>query len=502
MYDNLVEGALLAFTLYNIGYLFLGVVIGIVFGAIPGFNPSTVMVLLLPFSYFLGDATGLIFLSGIAGAGIFGGSITAILFRAPGTIGSIITAIDGYEMTKRGEGLKALGISTMASALGGFFGGVALLLLAPPLAIFATKISYPETVLIIVWTFLLIAMASTNFLKTMMAATLGLLMASFGADPINGFPRMTFGSFYLYEGINLLTAIVGVFCISELMNLVARPSVVKTEGSVKGGYASAFEGAWLALKSPGIVTRSSAIGTVVGTLPAAGAALANAVAYEIQKRMDRNPKGYGEGKPEGVVAAEAANNATEGSSLIPTMTLGIPGSNIGAVMLAAMILHGMAVGPQIFERNGDVAYALIIAIIIANPIMMVIGLLISKYAAYLTYVKLNTILPVLLILVTVGSFSVRNTTFDLPLLVIFGVLGFFMQRHGYSLIAFVLPFVLGKPLEQAFLISMRYSDNSFAIFTQSAISKGLLGLVALTVAYTIYQKKRAKMNLERNEAAQ
>ena len=491
MYESLFDGIALAFSLHNLAILFAGVLAGLIFGAIPGFNPSTAMVLLLPLSIHLGAASGIIFLSGIAGAGIYAGSITAILFRAPGTVGSIVTAIDGYAMSRGGRGVEALGISTMASTLGGIFGGFALVLCAPPLAMFATRFSYPEIVLVIVWTFLLIGTASDSFWKTLVAVSMGLLLASFGADPVNGVPRMTFGSFYLYEGIDLLTAIVGIFCVSELMRIVGSENIVDSPERYQGSYRHALQGVMRVLRAPWVVVRSGVIGVLVGVLPAAGAALANTVAYEIQKRSDNTGRKYGSGIPEGVIAAESANNATEGASLIPTMTLGIPGSNIGAVLLAAMILHGVAVGPQIFEKDGVLAYSLVTAIIIANPMMCVLGFAISKHAAYLTKIDIHRILPTLLIMVIVGAFSVRNATFDLWILLLFGIVGYVMSRTGYPLIAFVLPFVLGKPLEQAVIISLKYSDNNPSVFIDSMICKVLAAVIVVTLALNLLRRRPA-----------
>lgn len=480
MYEGVMAGWQLLFTWHNMFYLFMGIIVGILLGAIPGFNPSTAMVVLLPFTYFLEPATGIIFLSGVAGAAIYGGSITAILFRTPGTIGSIISVIDGYEMTRKGQGVQALGISGTASSIGGFFAGISLLLFAPPLAKLAMKFSFPEMFVLILWAFTVIGAVTGKLLKALAAGSLGMLLTSIGADPLNAYPRMTFDIPDLFEGINLITAIMGYFCFSEMMRMSKRQFILEDINKFQGGYREALKGMLFTLKRPGIFLRGSAIGIVVGALPAAGSAIANMISYAVQKSVARDPEQYGSGKPEGLLAAESANNATEGSCMIPTITLGIPGSNIAAILLAAMMLHGIVVGPRIFHDHGAVVYSLIFAIIIANPIMLILSFLMSKHLGRITVLPVETLIPYIMVFILIGTFAVRNSTFDFIIMVIFGVIAYFMQANGYSVTALVLPFVLGKNLEQSFLISMKYSANDPFIFFKGTICIVLWCLILIT----------------------
>ena len=492
MYQGMADGLSLLFTFQNQLYLITGIIAGIVLGALPGFNASTAMVVLLPFTYLLEPVESLILLSGVAGAGIYGGSITAILFRTPGTIGSIVSAIDGYELTRKGQGVRALGISTTASAIGSIFSAVALLAVAPPLAVFATKFSFAEMFVLIIWSFTIIAALGGSLLKGLAAGAFGMVLASVGADPMNAYPRMTFGIPHLFEGVNFLTAIMGYFCFSEMMRISKRDFILQDVSQYQGGYSETLKGALYTLKRPWVLVRGSIIGVLIGALPAAGAGLANILSYSVQKTIDRDSKGYGSGKPEGLIAAESANNATEGSCLIPTLTLGIPGSNIAAILLVAMTLHGIVVGPRVFNDHGTVVYALVFAILFANPFMFVFGIGLSKFLGKVTTFPIDRLLPFILVFILIGTYAVRNSDFDFYIMVLFGIMAYFMQAHGYPMMALVLPFVLGRSLEQSYIIAMKYSSNSPIIFFDSAICLTLWGLILLTlVGPALYRRRFA-----------
>jgi len=493
MYDGMAAGLALLFTFQNQLYLVMGILAGVILGAIPGFNASTAMVVLLPFTYLIEPVEALILLSGVAGAGIYGGSITAILFRTPGTIGSIISAIDGYELTKKGQGVRALGLSTTASAIGSIFSAFALLVVAPPLAMFATKFSFAEMFVLIIWSFTIIAVLGGSLLKGLAAGAFGMVLASVGADPMNAYPRMTFGLPNLFEGVNFMTAIMGYFCFSEMMRISKRHSILEDASQYQGGYSEAMKGALFTLKRPWVLIRGSIVGILIGALPAAGAGLANILSYSIQKNLAKDKEEYGKGKPEGLIAAESANNATEGSCLIPTLTLGIPGSNIAAILLVAMTLHGIVVGPRVFNDHGDIVYALVFAILFANPFMFMIGFGLSKYLGKVTTFPIDRLLPYILVFILIGTYAVRNSDFDFYIMVIFGVMAYFMQAHGYPMMALVLPFVLGRNLEQSFIIAMKYSSNSPVIFFDSAICLTLWGLILLTLFGPFFYRRSTNL---------
>lgn len=481
MYESLLDGAVVLLTFQNITYMLIGVVIGILLGALPGFNPSTGMVVLLPFTYLMDAASGMILLASVACAAIYGGSITAILFRTPGTIGNVITVLDGYEMTRQGRGVRALGISTSASAIGGVLSGLSLLIFAPPLAILAAKFSFPETFVLIVWTFTIIGVLSGSLIKGLAAGALGMLLATIGSDPVHAYQRVTFGFPNLFEGINFITAIMGYFCFSEMMRMSKQDFILKDIGQYQGGYREALKGALFPFQRIGVLLRSSTVGIIIGALPAAGIAIANMLAYAIQKNIAKDPESYGTGKPEGLLAAESSNNATEGSCMIPTLTLGIPGSNIAAILLAAMVLHGIVVGPRVFHEHGSTVYALILAIILVNPLMFGVGIAISKHLGKMTTLPIDRLVPYILVFILIGTYAVGNSTFDFYIMVIFGVMAYFMQAHGYPVMALTLPFVLGQNLEQSFLIAMRYSDNNPVIFVKSPICIALWVLTLMTI---------------------
>lgn len=481
MYENLFAGLGILFTAQNILYILAGCMTGIVLGSLPGFNASTAMVVLLPFTYLMDPAGGMILLVSVACAAIYGGSITAILFRTPGTLGNFVTVLDGYEMTKNGHGVRALGISVSASTIGGILSGLALLIFAPPLAVLASSFSFPETFVLIIWTFTIIGVLSKSVVKGLATGALGMLLASIGSDPVQAFERMTFGIPDLFEGITFIVAIMGFFCFSQMMNISKQDFILKDSGTFQGGYKEAFSGALFPFRRLAILGRSSLVGILVGALPAAGTAIATMLAYAIQKNVATHPETYGTGNPEGVLASETSNNATEGSCMIPMLTLGIPGSNIAAVLMAALALHGIVVGPRVFVQHGDVVYALILAIIFANPLMFLIGITMSKHLGRMTALPIDRLVPYILVFILFGTYAVGNSIFHFHIMVLFGVIAYFMQRHGYPVMALALPFVLGQNLEQSFLIAMRYSDNDPGIFFNSPICMALWALTIATI---------------------
>lgn len=500
MYHGIAEGIRILFTFHNLGYLCAGILIGILLGAIPGFNPSTAMVVLLPFTYILSKATSIIFLCGIAGASIYGGSITAILFCTPGTIGSIVTTLDGYEMTKKGQGVQALGISGAASSVGGIVSGISLLLFAPPLALLATKFSFPEMFVVILWAFTIIGAVKGKLLKALASGALGMLMTGIGADPLMAYPRMTFGFPQLFDGIDVITAIMGCFCFSQMLRISQQEFILEDVGGYQGGYRDALKGIVFTFRHPVILLRASVIGVILGALPGAGAANANLISYGLQKSIAKDSEEYGTGKPEGVLAAEGANNATEASCLIPTLTLGIPGSNIAAIFLAAFMLHGVLIGPRVFITNGPVVYGLIFAFILSNPIMFGISFLISKPLGKITTFPVQNLLPYMLVFILFGTFAIENSSFNLYIMVIFGVIAYFLESYDYSVMAFVLPFVLGKDLERSFLLSMKYSGNNPIIFFKSTICIiiWILILLTITIPAILRMRGRGKSELEKS----
>lgn len=362
--------------------------------------------------------------------------------------------------------------------------------MAPPLAVFAAKFSFAEMFVLIIWSFTIIAALGGSLLKGLAAGAFGMVLASVGADPMNAYPRMTFGIPHLFEGVNFLTAIMGYFCFSEMMRISKRDFILQDVSQYQGGYSEALNGALHTLKRPWVLVRGSTIGVLIGALPAAGAGLANILSYSVQKTIDRESKGYGSGKPEGLIAAESANNATEGSCLIPTLTLGIPGSNIAAILLVAMTLHGVVVGPRVFNDHGAVVYALVFAILFANPFMFVFGIGLSKFLGKVTTFPIDRLLPFILVFILIGTYAVRNSDFDFYIMVLFGVMAYFMQAHGYPMMALVLPFVLGRSLEQSFIIAMKYSSNSPIIFFDSAICLTLWGLIVVTLVGPALYRRR------------
>ena len=425
--------------------LVAGSVAGILVGALPGLGPSLGVALLIPFTYGLEPTAALVMLVSLYQAAEYGGSLTAILVSTPGTAAAAATMIDGYALTRRGRPGKAIATSLTASMVGGIFGALVLILLAPPLARLALQFGPPEQFAIgCVGLAIVASLSGQHPLKGLTMAVLGLAIAAIGVDSLTGFPRFTMGRFELLEGVPFLPVLIGLFAVAEVFRMVQeRASVVIRELHL--GYEALTAGEWKQL-APAFL-RGSLIGSVVGAIPGAGAQIASWIAYDQEKRWSKERSEFGRGALAGIAAPEAANNACVGGALVPLLTLGIPGSPTTAILVGAMMLHGLRPGPQLFGERPDIVWALLLAVPLTAVVMYWLGVVGSRWWIRILAVPDAVLAPLILALSLVGAYAVRNAVFDVWLALGAGVVGYLLRLAGYPLPPLVLAMVLGFMVE-------------------------------------------------------
>lgn len=487
IYDGaLTEAFFLLFSWPIIGYAILGILIGIFIGAIPGIGPSVGMTIALPLTVLIEPTAAIIFLFTIYMGGMYGGSISAIIMNVPGTAGSAASTFDGYPLSRGGLALNALAISATSSAIGGLVGVILLLVSVPVIVAIVVAFRSPDFFLIAFIGLAMIAIIARGSLwKGLIAGFIGILYSTVGVAPITADIRYTFGRLELFDGLHLIPAILGVFAIAEMIKLSGEEgSIAKGNINLSG---SAIDGIRSTLKYPAILGKSGLIGTAIGALPGAGASLANFVSYtEVVRSTKDNPK-FGEGDERGLIASEASNNAAVGGSLVPTLSFGIPGSGAAAILLGALILHGLNPGPTLFDESLHITLSLYLALGFgAMFVIPVVGLLVVTRASYLTKINTDYIIPIVVVLSMIGVYTIRANWFDVITVVVVGLLGYFMVKHGYSIIAFVLGVILGPIAEQNLFRSLQLSDGSLMIFIQRPMSIALIILLILVLSAGIY----------------
>ncbi len=452
MLANIMAGAQNLLTLDAVLALVAGTVGGMVIGALPGFSAAMGVSLLIPITYGMNPVAALTMLVAMYTSAIYGGSITAILCHTPGTPASAATAIDGYQLTKKGRGMEAMGVATFGSALGGTVSAIAMLLIAPALGAFSLKFSVLEYFLLAVFGLTVIAsLAGDSVIKGLFSGVMGLALGCVGLDAITGVPRMTLGVIQLEDGINFVPALIGLFSISQVMSLAwdvyhgKKGSVIEDQENLK---KSRRLPPWKEMKTlfP-TMGRCSIVGTIVGIVPAAGAGVSSWICYSLGKRFSKHPEEFGHGALEGVASCETGNNAATGGALIPLITLGLPGSSVAAILLGGMMIHGLTPGASMFTEHAPTTYAIMIGFLIANILMGVIGMFAAKYIARVSTVPMGLLGPVIVALATAGTFAIRNNMFDVYVMLVFGLIGFVLKKCGFAAPPMILGMVLSEICE-------------------------------------------------------
>lgn len=489
----LANAAIAAVSPFNLLFCLLGTIAGIVIGALPGFTSTMGIALFIPFTYSMPAATGMIFLVSIYCASTYGGSISAILINTPGTPSAVITTIDGYEMTKNGEGGRALAMAIFSSLIGGIVSSFALLLIAPPLSRLVLLFGPVEVFYLSLFGLsVIVGFSKGSMLKGLISGVVGLLLATVGVDTISGVYRYTFDNVSLFEGVPIVPLVIGLFSACQVFALgeQKRTTIVHDIATFSDSALprlSDIRNNWFNM------LRSSVIGTIVGIIPAAGMSIACAIAYNEEKRFSKNPEKFGRGAVEGVIASEAANNGVTGGSLVPLLTLGIPGNTVSAIFLGGLLIHGLRPGVQLFTKYADTTYTLLFGLFVANVMMFIVGLFAARKVAKVTTVSTDILAPVIMVLCVVGSYAIRNNFFDVGVMMTAGIVGYLMKRWGYSAPSMILGVILGPMAEGEFRRAVMLSKGNWSYFWSTPISLILLVLIVATlVGPALRKSKKAK----------
>ncbi|MCD8370674.1 MAG: tripartite tricarboxylate transporter permease [Clostridiales bacterium] len=465
MFDLFLTGMKIVFTPSTFLLLVAGTVLGVIFGAMPGVSASMAVALALPFAYAMDPIIAIAFLVSVYCASITGGGITAILFRIPGTPSSAPTTFDGYPMAQRGEAGKALGFSLIASAFGGLVAAFAMALISPQLASVALQFGPSELFAVsFLGLSVLSCLDSDNIVKTLISGLLGLLLACVGMDPMLGIARFTWGSSTLLSGIEMIPVMIGLFAVTEVLKQTGKPRKVDQADSTSGSSKTntvlpSFKEVW-ATKTT--MVRASILGTVVGILPGAGATIASFLSYAIEKKVSKHPEKLGTGIPDGIVASEAANNAATGGSMVPLLSLGIPGGNAAAIMMTALVIKGVQVGPMLVKTQPDYLASVFGSMFLTNIIMVIVAMGVAKVFAKILSVPYSILGPVIIMMASIGAYALNNNTGDVALMAGAGIIGYMFVKLGYNSAALVLGLVLGQMCESNFRRAYTLTNGNLA----------------------------------------
>ncbi|MBQ8972296.1 MAG: tripartite tricarboxylate transporter permease [Clostridia bacterium] len=486
----------------NFAVIPLGLAIGIIVGAIPGLTSDLGLILCIPLTYGMDPTMAILMLLAIYCGGTYGGSITAILINTPGTSANAATLFDGYPMTQRGKAFKALQMALFASTIGGLISATALLFLAPPIARITLLFGPAEYFALAVFGLSVIAGVSNNSIfKGLIGACIGLFIACIGQDNISGASRFIFGQKRLMAGVDLIIALIGLFAISEIM----MKSQYNTKTDHKTIAASAitkdkitrdeYRRCW---KPIGI---GSLIGVIIGATPGTGGGLAAFIAYNQVKQMSKHPETFGKGEIEGVAASESANNGACGATMIPMLTLGVPGDGSTAILMGAFMLHGMVPGPSLFSDQGNILYAIMLGLIVVNVFMYILGNGFTRFYAHITRIPYEVLAPIVLTFCIAGSYSTNNRVYDIYIILLVGIVAYFLRRQDFQLVPILLGIVLGPLAEKNFRRAMVISQGSPSIFFTRPISCAFIVIAFVSVVIFGIRNARSRKRAEANSKA-
>lgn len=469
----------------------LGVFLGVLIGVLPGVGPLLGVILLTPVVIHLLPVNGMGLLIGVFVGGSCGGAISAILLRIPGTPIAAATLLDGYPLAQKGQGEKAVGVAIAASSLGGIIGGIVLMLASPMLATIALKFGPPEYFALTVTGLIALAIvARESTIKGLISGCLGLLIATIGTDPFTGYDRFTFGAGTLMGGIRLVALLVGVFAISEMFIQMERGALT-TKPQIQLLKPSLRE-VKTVLNQKINLLRSSLIGAFVGAIPGTGGVSSSFIAYAMAKGNSEDSSEFGKGKVEGIVAAEGANNSCCGGALIPTLSLGIPGEPISAVLLGALMMLGFLPGPRLFRDNPEIVGGVFWAYLASAVFLLFIGSLFVPVFVSVLKIRKNRLIPLILLLSIVGTYSVQSWLFDVWAMLFFGLVGYGFRKFAFPLAPLVIGKVLGPILEPAFRRSMILSGGSLGVFAERPIAFGILIFDVILLVWTQMPERYSK----------
>lgn len=488
MMQYLIPATGLLFTLENILWINIGVFIGSVFAAIPGLSVILCVILFLPVTYTMSAIPGMMFLLGIYCAGGYGGSVSAILINTPGTPHAAATMLDGHPLSKQGRTKAALKIALYASTFGGVFSALMLLFLGPQVARMAAKLGTPEYFMVCVFGLTIIAgVSGKSIIRGLISACLGLFISCIGSDPMTSYDRFTFGISRLYLGMDLAVCLIGLFALVEIMakserrldSLKLDAAKIKDDGKItKEEYKRMIRP----------VIMSSIIGSLVGIIPGTGASEASWFSYSQAKNMSKHPEEFGHGSVEGIAAAESANNAVTGATLIPLLTLGIPGDGTVAIMLSALMINGLNPGLSLFTTDGDIMYAIMLGLILVNLFMLLQGKFLTSLFAKVVSIPQEILTPIIVIFCFAGAYSVNGNYFDVGIVLVFAVLAWILRKLDLPAVPILLGMVLGSMTETNFRRALLISNGNPGIFFSSIFCWIFVALIIFAVAAIVRGK--------------
>lgn len=465
--DIIFEAFMVFLSLQNILIVGIGVAIGTIIGAIPGMTTPMGVALALPFTFTMPPVTGILLLLGVYKGGLYGGSITAILIKTPGTPAASCTVLDGYPLSQKGDARKALDIALYASCTADLISNVSLILFAGVLASFALSFGPPEFFTLIVFSLTIIAgVSGPSLAKGILSGCLGLILATVGLDLVYGTERFIFGDYRLMAGLNFIPVLIGLFALPEIIDRAtrrARPGSLRAQNLGVGATLADYR---RVLKS---TVRGSIFGVMLGAIPGIGGAPAAFLSYSEARRTSKNPENFGKGEIEGVAAAEAGNNGVAGATMIPLLALGIPGDVITAVILGAFMIHGLRPGPILFEQNLPMIYALFMGILLSSAYLLLVGKIAIRFFSRVATVPNRILYPIVLVLCVYGAYAVNNNLFDILVMLLMGLVGYSMLRLDIPVAPFLIAYVLGPLLEDNFRQSLLIADGDNTIFIRNAI---------------------------------
>ena len=488
MWGELLSGLEMILRLDTVAMTAAGLVLGIFVGSLPGFTTVMAMAVLLPVSFFLDPLVGIPFLIGVYKGGIYGGSIPAILIGVPGTGASVATTFDGPALTKKGKSKKALEMALYASVFGDTASSIVTIFLIGPIALLAMRIGPPELAVVLALSMAIIAAtSSTSLTKGLFMLFVGMFIALVGQDPVHAVNRFTFDIFALQAGIDLLPMIIGLFAIPEIL-LAVEEKVSRVRASKPEGESLTVEELKASRKT---ILRSTAMGGGIGAIPGVGQVVAAFMGYAAAKRASSHPETFGTGDLDGVAAPEAANNAVNGPTMVPLLTLGIPGDNITAILLGAFVAQGLRPGPQLFATDAPVIYALLGSMVIACLLLLVLGKLLIPVFAKVVSIPRAYMVPLTLVFAVAGTYVYRSNPMDLVFLMAFGLFGYVARKLAFDVTPLVMGFILMGPFEYAVsqTLSLSQGDVTGYITSERPVTLILLALIALGVVIMFFRRK-------------
>ena len=474
--------------------LFLGTLVGVIGGSLPGVTITMTVIVILPFTYGLDPLAGLAAMTGVYVGGSTGGLITCCLLGIPGSPASIATTFDGFPMARNGEPGRAIWLGVWASVWGGLLGALCLVFLTGPLAAIALEFGPWEYFSLFVLAMAMVAgLTEASLVKGLISTAIGLLITVIGTDPIASVPRFTFGSEFIGGGFAFLPVLIGIFAFAQIMTDIEK--LDGTKGQTLGVTNAKFERFshlrvnWEIIRQPFLLAWATIVGLIIGILPAIGGSASSVMAYDQAKKFSKTPERFGKGHPEGIIASEASNNANVSGSLMTIMAFGIPGDAVTAVMLGAMTIHGIQSGPLFISQNPGLSYGIYAAYILAHPLMLAICWVFMPVMIRITSVRLTVLAPVVLVLCVLGAYALNNTMQSVYVLLIFGVFGYVLVKAGFPLAPLILGLILGDQIEIN-LIRAIMTDGNLWLFLTRPISGGLLIAALLSVLLAIWQHLR------------